>query len=204
MSGSLIEKLYTQKCKSPSDIFEHLPTLRRYTMNCSSVVECGVRDVVSSYAFADGLRHKKNNKYFLVDPYKSSEIDKFLSLCKSEGVNAEFINQSDIECPLVDTDLLFIDTWHVYGHLKRELDYWKLNVKKYIIMHDTTVDEWLGETIRNRWNAEQQSKDTGIPVEEINKGLWPAVEEFIYNNKQWHIKERHINNNGLTVLERKE
>jgi hypothetical protein len=33
-------------------------------------------------------------------------------------------------------------------------------------------------------------------------GLWPAVEEFIARNKNWTIKERYTNNNGLTVLER--
>ena len=69
-------------------------------------------------------------------------------------------------------------------------------------MHDTTVDEWLGETIRCGWNAEQQSRETGIPVNEINKGLWPAIEEFLDSNKNWKIKERFRNNNGLTILEK--
>lgn len=69
-------------------------------------------------------------------------------------------------------------------------------------MHDTTVDEWLGETIRSKWNAQQQSKSTGIPIDEINKGLWPAIEEFLENNKNWKIKERFTNNNGLTILEK--
>lgn len=39
-------------------------------------------------------------------------------------------------------------------------------------MHDTTVDEIYGETIRCYMNAEEQSIESGIPVEEINKGLW--------------------------------
>jgi hypothetical protein len=57
----------------------------------------------------------------------------------------------------VDTDLLFIDTWHVYGHLKRELAYWHSYAKKFIILHDTTVDEIYGETIRMRQNPVEQS-----------------------------------------------
>lgn len=69
-------------------------------------------------------------------------------------------------------------------------------------MHDTTVDEWQGETIRFRKNAQEQSKTTGIPIDEINKGLWPAIEEFLENNKNWKIKERFTNNNGLTILEK--
>jgi len=70
-------------------------------------------------------------------------------------------------------------------------------------MHDTTVDEWEGETIRLGWNAEEQSKQTGWPVEEITKGLWPAVDEFLRKHEgKWELKKRYFNNNGLTILER--
>ena len=74
--------------------------------------------------------------------------------------------------------------------------------KKYIIMHDTTVDEWHGETIRMRCNAQQQSIDSGIPLDEINKGLWPAIEEFLREHPEWKIEKRFVNNNGLTILAR--
>ena len=100
-------------------------------------------------------------------------------------------------------DITFIDTWHIYGQLKRELDKFSKTTNKYIIMHDTTVDEIYGETIRLGWNAEEQSRESGFPVEEINKGLWPAVEEFLQNNSDWYLKERFTNNNGLTILARK-
>jgi hypothetical protein len=60
----------------------------------------------------------------------------------------------------------------------------------------------LGETIRCRWNAKEQAKQTGMLEEEINMGLWPAIVEFISNNPEWRVKERFVNNNGLTVLER--
>jgi hypothetical protein len=46
-------------------------------------------------------------------------------------------------------DLTFIDTWHIYGELNRELEKFSKTTNKYIIMHDTTIDEWHGETIRN-------------------------------------------------------
>jgi primase-polymerase (primpol)-like protein len=100
-------------------------------------------------------------------------------------------------------DLTFIDTWHVYGQLKRELEKFSKITNKYIIMHDTTVDEIYGETIRIGWNAEKQSIESGFSVEEINRGLWPAIEEFLQTNPEWYIKERYTNNNGLTILARK-
>jgi hypothetical protein len=101
-------------------------------------------------------------------------------------------------------DITFIDTWHVYGQLKRELAKFANKTNKYIIMHDTTVDEIHGETIRRGWDATSQSKESGFAISEINKGLWPAVDEFLQANDEWYIKERFTNNHGLTILARKE
>ena len=72
-------------------------------------------------------------------------------------------------------------------------------------MHDTTVDEWEGETKRNihKYDVKKQSAESGIPVEEILKGLWPAIEEFLIDNPEWSLHARWSNNNGLTVLARK-
>jgi len=199
---SEIVRLYHEKCRHISDIHEHLPTLYKYALQCNHITECGVRYIVSSYAFAFGLKDKENNKLIQVDPYKDPSAEKFKNECQNENINVLFYEQSDLECPLENTELLFIDTWHVYGQLKRELERWNLYVSKYIILHDTTVDEWNGETIRMGFNAEEQSKTCGIPILEINMGLWPAVVEFLSNHPEWRLKERFTNCNGLTILER--
>jgi hypothetical protein len=117
-------------------------------------------------------------------------------------MNTVFYKQSDLECPMEQTDLLFIDTWHVYGHLKRELARWHSSVNKYILLHDTTVDAIYGESIRMIMNVDEQSKKSGIPIDEINKGLWPAVTEFLLERPEWVLEKRYENNNGLTVLSR--
>jgi hypothetical protein len=122
------------------------------------------------------------------------------------GTDISYIWKNDLDLDIKENaDMTFIDTWHVYGQLKRELEKFSKVTNKYIIMHDTTVDEWEGETIRQFGGlhaAERQSKATGIPVDEIMKGLWPAIEEFLDANKEWKLKERFTNNNGLTILER--
>jgi len=96
--------------------------------------------------------------------------------------------------------MTFIDTWHVYAQLKRELDKFSVFTNKYIIMHDTTVDEIYGETIRSDWDAVKQSENTGFPVEEINCGLGKAIIDFLNENPNWKILEKYTNNNGLTIL----
>ena len=107
-------------------------------------------------------------------------------------------------CPIEQTELLFIDTWHVYGHLKKELNRWNQHVTKYIVLHDTTIDGEIGESVRMAMyhNIEQEVLESGLSEEDIRKGLWPAVEVFIIEHPEWKIKERFTNNNGLTILER--
>jgi hypothetical protein len=131
------------------------------------------------------------------------DLTEFLEICKDYNIDVNYIWKNNLEIELeCNYDLTFIDTWHVYGQLKRELTKFSKTTNKYIIMHDTTVDAELGETVRNGQNAEEQSLQCGIPVDEILKGLWPAVEEFLKDNAEWRLKERYENNNGLTVLER--
>jgi len=198
----ILQEKYQSKCGEPSDIYEHLPTLFRYGSECSHITECGVRGVTSSYAFARALQGREGNTLVQVDLNTNENVVRFQEECKREGVNTIFYQESDLTCPVEPTELLFIDTWHVYGHLRRELDRWNSSVSKYIIMHDTTVDEWVGETIRCGLNSTEQSNQTGIPVDEINKGLWPAIVEFLKEHPEWTIKERFTNNNGLTILSR--
>lgn len=199
---SLLHGRLMTKIDTPSDIHEHLPILHDYAKRCNSVVECGVLDVTSSYAFASALIGKENNSLYMIDPLLSDKMAPFLSMCIHEKVNANFLHMSDLACPPIETDLLFIDSWHVYAQLKRELAHWHASVKKYILIHDTTVDEWYGESVRGSADSERQSRETGFPVEEIRKGLWPAITEFLRDHAEWEITARYTNNNGLTILSR--
>jgi hypothetical protein len=193
---------YVCACNTGSDINEHLPLLNYYASQCTHVTECGVRGVVSSWAFATALLGKQGARLVQVDLDTNENVVRFGEAACAAGIATTFYRESDLTCPMEPTELLFIDTWHIYGHLKRELARWHSTVSKYIILHDTTVDEWYGETIRMGWNAEQQSATSGIPVGEIRKGLWPAVEEFLAAHPEWTLEARYTNNNGLTVLRR--
>lgn len=189
------------------DIKEHLPTLYRYAKKCDSVFETGVRGCVSSWAFVLGLLEGENTnvrKKLFMNDINNCDVDRLLNTCVGLNIDIKYEWKSNLNLDFEENyDLTFIDTWHVYGQLKRELDKFSKHTNKYIIMHDTTVDAIYGETIRNRWNAQEQSAQTGFPVEEINKGLWPAIEEFLANNPDWILLERYTNNNGLTILEKK-
>jgi hypothetical protein len=216
-SLSKMKDKFICKCIEWSDIYEHLPTLYNYSLECDSIFETGVRGCVSSWAFAYGLatsnttntnntntNTKKRKKYLLNDIDDCTEnISELYNLCKEVDIDISYIWFNNLKIEFIETfDLTFIDTWHVYGQLKRELEKYSKITNKYIIMHDTTVDEWHGENARGGHDDYLDSQKSGIPIEEIRIGLWPAIEEFLLLNKDWVLHERFTNNNGLTILKK--
>jgi hypothetical protein len=163
----------------------------------------GVRAVVSTWAFLDGLASRDGVKTLLcVDIEDCPKVNDAIELGRSAGVSVAFIKGDSAKTPIGTPELLFIDTFHVYAHLRRELAFHAPSVGRYIIMHDTTVDADKGEAIRQKMDVEKIAHRTGYEPSEIKRGLWPAIEEFLASNKDWTLERRWTNNNGLTVLAR--
>ena len=200
-----IEEKYNSLCNSPSDINEHLSILYKYAKECNSIIECGVRGCVSSWALTFGLLNNNNKiKKILLNDKVECDITELLNETKDLPIEINYEWKNNLDLDITNNyDMIFIDTWHIYGHLKRELAKFSLVTNKYILMHDTTIDEIDGETIRCGWNATKQANNTGYMVEEINCGLGKAITEFLENNNEWELLEKLTNNNGLTVLKRK-
>ena len=177
--------MYNELCNKASDINEHLPTLRDLAKECNHVTEMGVRYIVSSWAFLEGLEAGK--KLVCIDIYQPAvhggDLDTFQIACNKKGVDFKFVLGDTRLIDIAETDLLFIDTLHRYGQLKIELERHADKARKYIAFHDTTSFETEGEN-------------------GIDKGIWLAIEEFLAEHKEWKIKFRHTNCNGLTCLEK--
>ena len=179
MSESL-NQIYERLYNTPSDINEHLPTLASYASECEHITEMGVRYIVSTYAILIG-KPKKMISYDI----HMCHWEPVRDLVK-EDTDFHFAVGNTLEIDIEPTDLLFIDTLHNYTQLKKELELHAKKVSKYIIFHDTTSFETVGESYTG--NAE--------------KGIWPAIEEFLQLNPKWILKERFTNNNGLTIIEK--
>jgi hypothetical protein len=195
----IINNQYNHLCGESGDINEHLPTLASYASECESVAELGVRGCVSSWALCKGLLDNKSVKN--ISP---CDVEMLESLAAEAGIEVshQWINDLDVDLTGKTFDMVFIDTWHVYGQLVRELNKYAPVTNKYIIMHDTEVDGIIGETIRAGFDGPKQSAATGIPLDEIHKGLQPAYNEFLANNADWVLHKHYTNNNGLTILRR--
>ena len=181
---AILEYYYKDRLETPSDINEHLPTLKRYASQCEHITEMGVRSCVSTFAFLMGKPKKLVS--IDIDPLENwgIEVASMEVVASEYGTEFQFILDDTTKITIEPTDLLFLDTWHVYEQVKKELELHAKFVKKFIIFHDTTSFEFFGM--------------------DGHVGIWPAIEEFLEENKQWYIFERFQNNNGLTVLKRKE
>lgn len=200
----IIKGNYTKRCTETSDINEHISTLSHYASKCNTVTECGMRSCNSTWGFIHGLLLSKgeNKRLVSVDLNYSPNVELVKEAAKKVEINFIFMMANDLKIVIEPTDILFIDSFHVYAQLKEELRLHADKTKKYIILHDTEVDGELGEAIRNGWDSKVIAEETGFPIEGINKGLWPAVVEFLETHPQWKLLIRFTNNNGLTVLER--
>lgn len=173
-----VDELYLERCKTPSDIHEHLPKLKELAGSVCSVTEFGVREGNSTVALAAG----KPARLISYDINPMS-VDLINDLQKE--IHFDFIQKSSLAGPIEPTDMLFIDTYHTYDQLLAEL--WKhhMNVLTYIVIHDTVSFGEKGE----------DGKD----------GLMKAIKEFMEHVPLlWTISETFTNNNGLTILKRKQ
>jgi len=188
-----IDEYFNHEVNRPTDINQHLECLKRYASECDRIIELGVRDVVSTWAFLAG----RPKRMLSIDIQQSpaNKIQDAYRFCAEEGIDYEFriADTSDEKLVLEETDLLFIDTWHIYEQLKQELTLHGNKAQKYIIMHDTTLFEFEGTP--EHFNAK-------IAPNATRRGLWPAIEEFLADNPEWSIKERFTHNCGLTILGR--
>lgn len=196
MENYQISQKFYELCQTKSDINEHLVTLKKYTEECEFVVEMGVRKIVSTWAFLAGNPKKLISLDLYHPKHFGGNLDEVYDAASKVGIDFNFIEQNSLTYNLEECDLLFLDTWHDFLQLKRELTRFHSKVKKYIILHDTNSFTYVNEK-----NAEEMgalnTDETNLP-----QGLWPAVEEFLFNNRNWIVWEKKANNNGLTILKR--
>ena len=170
---------YDRARLSPSDINEHLPTLTRLASECRRVTEMGTRGANSTTAFL-AARPERLTAY---DVQRHPEVAALEDLARRAGIPFEFIQADVLAADIEETDLLFIDTLHVYEQTRQELRRHAPKVRKFLVFHDIVSFGSHGET-------------PGAA------GIWPAIEGFLDAHPEWTLAERHDNNNGLAVLRR--
>ena len=183
---SMIEQIFQKACETPSDINQHLPTLRRLGEQCQLITEFGVRGVCSTWAWIAAqpkrlhlydIVHPVTHQQYAVHPYTWDHV-----LQCTQQIDFKFFQEDTLKCTIEPTDLLFIDTLHTGTQLQQELERHHQQVSQFIVLHDTETYGQLGE----------QPQTPGLDL-----GLIPWIV-----NRPWRIFYRTPQNNGLTVLTR--
>jgi len=175
-----MEDIYNQKCIKKSDIYEHLPTLKKYASKVNHVTEFGVRFGVSTAALLAGK--PKILKSYDINKKSFRNYKNYKELAKETKFT--FIIADVLKIDIEETDLLFIDTWHTYNQLSKELATHSNKVRNHIIFHDTETFGKIGE-------------DKSTP------GLLRAINEFLKRNNSWKTEKIYKNNNGLYIISRR-
>lgn len=197
-----VDSRYETLCRVQSDINEHLPVLRELASKCSSVVEIGMRSMVSTAGLLQGLAENP-------DPFRSyvgidislppfSTLQQSRQFADEQGFSFAFWHDNDMNIEIPETELLFIDSLHTYCHLSYELEKFAPSVSKYIAMHDTSAP-W-GDADDSDYKGDY----TEYPAKynRQKRGLWPAVVDFLASHPEWRLQERRLNNHGFTILKR--
>jgi hypothetical protein len=179
----IINEKYYQECNRKSDINEHLPTLKKYSEQCSHITELGVRGVVSTWAFLSN----KPKRFVCLDIAKCP-IETAQKAATENNIQFKFILGDSAVTEIEPTEFLFIDTHHVYGHLKKELKLHGSKVSKYMAFHDTS----------------KGGTDPTYPSLSKGEGCFLAIQEFLSDNPEWELKERFTNCYGLTIIGKKD
>lgn len=180
MTCPTLERKFEEQVLAPTDMVGHMRVIRDYARQCALITEFGVYDCTSTWALLAGYPRRMRS----YDVIRRLEVDEVEACATAAGIDFQFLLGNTAEVSIEPTNLLFIDSYHTYDHLKVELDRHAKQVKTYILLHDTTT---FGD----------------VDQCGLKPGLWQAIEEFTAQAEEWKIKERFSRCHGLTVLERK-
>jgi|GEM_PF-515531 len=195
-----LQRKYEISCSQPSDINEHIYTLRCLAKECPSVVEIGTKSMVSTWGILQGLSENPSaaRSYLGIDltapPLATLNLAK--RLAEESGIQFSFWQANDMSVDIESTEMLFIDSLHTYCHLTYELEKFSPKVSKYIAMHDTSWGNIDDPVYHGDFSEYPPEYDRS------KRGLWLAIEDFLQSHPEWTLHERYLNNYGFTILKR--
>ena len=106
----MIERLYEEARRRPSDICEHLELLSRLSSLCDGVTEFGVRTGVSTVA----LIHGRPKRLVSYDVNPVENLSDLAAAADEAGVSFTFHQVNVLRTTIEETGFLFIDTLHTF------------------------------------------------------------------------------------------
>lgn len=220
LSSEELLNLYVEHYQSiANDFSESFQTLREYAQKSSSIFVLGQGSCTVLWPLMQGLHADTSSTTSTTTTPKSiiasettfhPNIDEVKKVASGLEIDYTFYQQPSLNFEVEsEYEMLFIDTWHVAGQLKRELQKYALGQPSlaYIVLHGTLLD---GSTVEKErvegvgWDVTAHAQEHGMSEEEVNQGLGPAIDEFIAAHPEWMVEKKIEQGSGLTVLAKRQ
>lgn len=133
-----LEDEYRRLCRTPSDIYEHLPVFFHMVgeLGATKVIELGTRSGVSTIAWLYGLHDQGELWSVDLDPQPPIGDWPHWTFIQGDDLNPDVVRQLPS-----DADVVFIDTSHAYAQTLAELNVYSRKVRPggRIVLHDTEL-----------------------------------------------------------------
>jgi hypothetical protein len=198
-------QMYDFVCQKGSTFKQHAEAVKKIAQKCSSITELGVQGMNSGIGLLYGLSESPHSlrSYLGIDINFPPEniLNKVRKMAEDSGINFTFKQISDLDFSILDpVDFLHIDTSHTYLHLTYELETFAPFVRSYILMHDTSDPYGYRDD-----SPPKPELDFRYPahINRKKRGLWIAIEDFLYEHSDWSLYERGLESPGYTIIKRK-
>ena len=104
MNSQIISKFESLQ-KIPSDINEHLITLKKYSEECEVIVEMGVRKIVSTWAFLSASPKKLISLDLHHPKIFGGNLDEVIDAVKGTSIDFQFIEADSLKYKCEPCDL---------------------------------------------------------------------------------------------------
>jgi hypothetical protein len=132
------------------------------------------------------LAYPKN--FTIIDLILTSDVktlERTYRNCAPAHAHLSVVEHNDLTIGIDETDILFIDTLHDEGQVRKELELHASKVKKWIMFHDVI--------------SFGHSEESG---NKVGRGLHPAITDFMAAHKEWTEEAYFPFSHGLLVLRR--
>lgn len=184
-----LDDFYHSISTQPSDVRDHVETLKTLAASCKHVTEFGTADGTTTIALLAG----RPGKLISYDIRRLPEVDGLFKIAQDADIIFQFYQMSTLAELIEETDFLYIDDLHTYDQVKAELAMHAGQVRRYIAFHDTDTCKEHDE--RGQTWTPTHGQDDGKP-----HGILPAITEFLRDHDEWRLMSHVHYNNGLTIL----
>lgn len=201
-----LTKVYQSIRKKSSPTQYWMPILEDLASECRTILELGAKKSMVTWALLHGLciqssLSRSKLKFYILNDTQSFNVNDLIRLTETHGVLLEFYWQDDLTLDVRRrVDMVVIDTIRIYAHLKLELQKFSQVAERFLVILNTVIYGTEGEFVHDKKQTHRICSMYGYSEHDVDRGLMPAIAEFLETSNDWSIHEVSRQGHGMVVL----